>query len=160
MPPPYFLRGEKMQIILYKNTIPKSHMRRTLTAPLTLSGEPRSDDTLDVLNPVIRVKYDPQILQYNFVLIPALHNRYYHVQKMVIIGKSIEITLHVDVLYTYRHIIAASQCIAERSSSHYDVFLADGAVVESTGYRYYSRSLPYEFRPDAGSYILFVAGGQ
>lgn len=149
-----------MNIILYQNTKPISHMARTLTNPLQITGEPHEADTLDVVNPDIVLEYNPAYLQYNFCYIPSFGRYYFFREAPTISKKTITLHLCVDVKYTYRSIIMRSQCIAERSSSLYDVFLADGAVVDSTGYRYYSRSLPYEFRPDAGSYVLFVAGGQ
>lgn len=148
-----------MQIVFYQNTIPKSHIARTLTNPLAVTGEPREDDVLDVLNPVIMVKYADAILLYNFVYI-AKFNRYYHITDMVIMGKQIQISMHVDVLYTYRSIILSSQCIAERSSSLYDVMVEDSAVTSTAGYVYTARSLPYKFRPDHGTYVLMVAGGE
>ena len=149
-----------MNIILYQNTKPISHMARTLLNPLQITGEPHEADTLDVVNPDIVLEYNSAYLQYNFCYIPSFGRYYYFRDAPTITKKTITLHLCVDVKYTYRSIIMRSQCIAERSSSLYDVFLADGAVVDSTGYRYYSRSLPYEFRPDAGSYVLFVAGGQ
>ena len=53
----------------------------------------------------------------------------------------------------------ASQCIAERSSSIYDLYLTDEAVASEAGYTYFSYSLPYTFHPENGKYILAVAGG-
>ena len=159
MSSPFFYRGDYMTIYLYQNTIPKSHIQRTFSNPLSLTGEPHTNDSLDVLNPIIKVNYNAAILQYNYCYIPALNNRYYFITNMQIEGKTIKISLHIDVLYTYKNIILSSQCIAERSSSMYDVMMTDAAVTESAGYRYYSRSLPYEFEPGSGSYILFVAGG-
>ena len=148
-----------MQIILYKNTRPSRNVARTLNSPLTLTGEPRSADTLDILNPEIVIQYNSAVLSgYNFCYISAF-GRYYFINDFRITGKSIMLSMHVDVLYTYRNSVLNSQCIAERSSSNYELMLEDTAVSAVAGYDIFSRSLPYEFRPDMGRYVLAVAGG-
>ena len=148
-----------MQTILYKNTRPSRNIARTLTIPLTLSGEPRSADTMDILNPEIVLQYNSAVLSgYNFCYIPDF-NRYYFINDFRIIGRTILLSMHVDVLYTYRGAVLNSQCIAERSSSNYELMLEDTAVSAVAGYDIFSRSLPYAFRPDQGIYVLAVAGG-
>lgn len=148
-----------MQIILYKNTRPSRNIARTLTSPLTLSGEPRSADNMDILNPEIVIQYNSAVLSgYNFAYIPDF-GRYYFINDFRIIGRTILLSMHVDVLYTYRGAVLNSQCIAERSSSNYELMLEDTAVSAVAGYDIFSRSLPYAFRPDQGIYVLAVAGG-
>lgn len=148
-----------MQIILYKNTRPSRNIARTLSSPLTLSGDPRSADTMDILNPEIIIQYNNTVLSgYNFCYIPDF-NRYYFINDFRIIGKTILLSMHVDVLYTYRGPVLNSQCIAERSTSNYELMLEDTAVSAVAGYDIFSRSLPYTFRPDQGIYVLIVAGG-
>lgn len=148
-----------MQIILYKNTRPSRNIARTLSDPLTLTGEPRSADTLDMYNPEIVIPYNSTIFSgYNFCYIPE-YGRYYFINDFRIIGKTILLSMHVDVLYTYRDSVLNSQCIAERSSSNYELMLEDTAVSAVAGYDIFSRSLPYTFRPDQGIYVLIVAGG-
>lgn len=154
-----FYRVKKMNITFFKNTIPKSHIARTLSQPLTVTGEPREADTLDILNPIINFQYNAALLQYNFAYIPDFGGRYYFINDLMIKGKTIEVSFHVDVLYTYRNVILSSQCIAERSASNYELMLEDDAVSALSGYDVFSRSLPYEFRPDMGRYVLAVAGG-
>ena len=148
-----------MNIILSKNIYPLNRAHRTMSDPITIVGEPRSADTLDILEPEIVVAYDPAVLTKNFAYIPAF-SRYYTFEKPPTIqGKTMILHLEVDVFYTYRAAIMASQCIAERSSSKFDLYLNDEAVAAEAGYEYYSYSLPYTFTPDNGKYILSVAGG-
>lgn len=147
-----------MQITLYQNSVPKSRITRSLSNALTVTGEPKSGDSLDVLNPIITVAYNASIMAYNYVYIPDF-GRYYFITDMAIQGKTIQISMHVDVLYTYRSSVLGAQCIAERSSSDYDLMLEDTAVSAVAGYEIFSRSLPYAFRPDQGVYVLIVAGG-
>lgn len=147
-----------MNITLYHNSIPKSHISRNLANAVTVTGEPKSGDSLDVLNPIITVAYKASVLTKNYVYIPDF-GRYYFITDMAIQGKTIQISMHVDVLYTYRNSVLGAQCIADRSSSIYDLMLTDTAVSAVAGYEIFSRSLPYTFRPDMGTYILTVAGG-
>lgn len=148
-----------MNIYLYQNTKPISHMARTLTNPLQITGEPKEADSLDVVNPDIVLEYNSAYLQYNFCFIPDYGRYYYFREAPTITKKTITLHLCVDVKYTYRNIIMRSQCIAERSSSWFDLFLNDGAVEGVTGYEYFEQSLPYKFRPDSGTYILTVGSG-
>lgn len=130
-----------------------------MTDPITLTGEPRSADNLDILEPEIVVAYNPEVLTRNYAYIPSF-SRYYTFEKPPTIqGKTMILHLEVDAFYTYRAAIMASQCIAERSSSKFDLYLNDEAVAAEAGYEYYSYSLPYTFNPDNGKYILAVAGG-
>jgi hypothetical protein len=148
-----------MQIILYKNRIPLNHISRSLADALTITGEPHDADNLDILNPEITLKYNATYLQYNYCYIPDFGRYYSFSAPPTITKKTITLHLHVDVLYTYRSVIMQSQCIAERSSSNYELMAEDGAVTALAGYELFSRSLPYSFRPDAGTYVLTVAGG-
>lgn len=130
-----------------------------MSDPITITGEPRSADTLDILEPEIVVEYNPEVLTRNFAFIPQFLRYYTFEKPPTIQGKKMILHLEVDVFYTYRAAIMASQCIAERSSSKFDLYLNDEAVAAESGYEYYSYSLPYTFSPDGGKYILSVAGG-
>lgn len=146
-----------MQIILYNQTIPLNHAARNLTQPATLTGTLR--EGCDILNPDIRVNYNVGYLQCNYAYIADFGRYYYFREPPTIEGDIMTIKLHADALYNYLQIILKSQCIAERSASNYELMLEDSAVSALSGYDVFSRSLPYEFRPDMGRYVLAVAGG-
>lgn len=145
-----------MQITLYKNTAPLNKLSRVLGSPLTIAGYLR--EPCDVLNPQIEVEYNATLLTYNFVYIPEF-GRYYFINDSTVDGKNLVLSMHVDVLFTYRNIIQASQCIANRSSSHYNPDVHDDLCTYENGWDYYSGVLPYEFKASNGDYILTVAGG-
>lgn len=145
-----------MQIDFYKNTVPKNRLYRNLTGHLVATGH--LIDACDVLNPVIKMAYNAYHININYCYIPDF-GRYYFIEKYVIEGDTVTLYMHVDVLYTYRLTILNSQCIAERSSSHYNVNLNDNMIQAEQGYRYNISQLPYEFDPSSGSYILMVTGG-
>ena len=144
-------------IVLYKNSIPLNHARRTFTDPLTISGTPR--EGINPLKPEITVEYNAAIMAYNYAYI-AEYGRYYSFSELPTVdGKTLKLSLKADTFYNWKSVIMKSQCIAERSSSIYELMLEDTAVSAVAGYDIFSRSLPYEFRPDMGRYVLAVAGG-
>lgn len=145
-------------VVLYQNTIPLNHARRTFNNPLAIYGTPK--EGINPLKPEITVEYNAAILQYNYAYI-AEYGRYYSFSELPTIdGKIMHLSLKADTFWNWKNVIMRSQCIAERSSSLYDVMVEDSAVIGVAGYTYFSRSLPYTFQPDHGTYVLMVAGGQ
>lgn len=144
-------------IVLYQNRVPLNHARRTLLNPLQILGTPREE--LNPLRPEITVEYNAAIMTYNYAYI-AEYNRYYSFSELPTVdGKTLKLSLKADTFWNWKAVIMKSQCIAERSSSLYELMLEDTAVSAIAGYDIFSRSLPYEFRPDMGRYVLAVAGG-
>lgn len=144
-------------IVLYQNSKPLNHTARTFTNPLIISGTPREE--VDPFLPEITVEYNAAIFQYNYAYI-AEYNRHYYFEKMpTVAGKTIVLHLHGDSFFNFKNVIMRSQCIADRSSSLYDLMVTDPAVISVSGYEYFERSLSYQFRPDNGTYILTVASG-
>lgn len=162
---PLFLKKEVVKmatvpipIVLYQNTVPLNNARRTFTNPLSISGTPRED--LDPLHPEILVEYNAAIMLYNYAYI-AEYGRYYSFDKLPTVeGKKLRLSLKADTFWNWKNVIMRSECIAERSSSAGDLMVEDSAVIGVAGYTYFSRSLPYTFQPDNGTYVLMVAGGQ
>lgn len=146
-----------MQITLSKNTKPINHMTRTFAEPVVVSGFLR--DGCDIFSPEIEVEYNAAYLQKNYAHIPEYGRYYYFSEPPTIEGKKMILHLMADSLYNFRSVILSSQCIAERSSSSFDLYLTDEAVASEAGYTYFSYSLPYTFHPESGKYILAVAGG-
>ena len=146
-----------MQITLYSNTMLLNRLERTFNSPVTLTGELR--DPMNVINPDIYVEYNASYLNKNYAYLPDFNRYYYFRNPPSVDGKRMMLLLHADALYNYRDLILKSDCIAERSSSNYNLYLDDDAIMKSSGYDYFSRSLPFEFTPSAGSYVLICAGG-
>ena len=146
-----------MQIVLYNNGKLLNRLERDLNVVATLTGELR--EGCDVINPQIMVEYNANYLNANYAYIAAFNRYYYFSEPPAFNGKFMILYLHADALYNYRDLILKSECIAERSSSNYNPYLDDSAILKCAGYEYYSRSLPFEFTPNSGSYVLMVAGG-
>lgn len=146
-----------MQIVLYTNSTPLNRITRSLSTVATLDGHLR--EGCNILNPDIRVEYNGSYIGANYAYIADFGRYYYFRESPTIEGDTMILHLHVDVLYTYATQIQNGSCIAERSSSNFDLFLPDSAYMEEAGYYYHSLSLPYNFRPDSGIYVLSTTGG-
>ena len=146
-----------MQLTLSKNSKPINHTARVITEPVVISGFLR--EGCDIFNPEIEVEYNTAYLQKNYAYIPDYGRYYYFSDPPTIEGKKMILHLEADSLYNFLSVIMQSQCIAERSSSTFDLYLTDDAVASEAGYTYFSYSLPYTFHPESGKYILAVAGG-
>lgn len=147
-----------MTINLYSQTIPINHMARNMTPVATLTGYLR--EGCSILNPDIKVEYNASYLGANYAQISDFGRFYYFREPPTIEGDTMILHLHSDALYNYRNIVLNSECIAERSSSRYNLKLKDSALLGETGYSYYSRSFAggYEFQPGAGKYVLCTGG--
>lgn len=146
-----------MQIVLYNNTKPLNNIRRSLTSVATLTGTLK--EGCNIYTPDIKVEYNSAYIGANYAYI-ADYGRYYSfTQPPTIEGDTMVLHLSVDVLYTFVSEVLNADCIAERSSSWYDLMVNDSAITEVAGYNFTNYALPYEFRPDQGTYVLMVAGG-
>ena len=147
-----------MQITLYTQTKPYNSIARNMINPVIVAGILRDD--CDILNPEIEIEYNATNANKNYAYIPDFGGRFYYFRKPPTInGKKIILHLHGDSLYNYRNVIYNSYCVAERSSSNYDLMLPDSVVMGEQGYNIFNRVLPYKFTPDQGEYILTIAGG-
>lgn len=146
-----------MNIVIYKNKTPLNHITRSLTQVASLTGTLK--EGCSILSPDITVDYKAAYITANYAYIADFGRYYFFRQPPDIEGDTMTLHLYADSLYNYRSEVLSADCIAERSSSIYDLMLTDTAVSAVAGYEVFSRSLPYQFRPDMGTYILTVAGG-
>lgn len=146
-----------MTVFLYSQSKPYNAIARNMTGEITVSGTLR--EPCDVFNPEIELEYNSTYLIKNYAYIPEFGRYYYYKEPPTITGNRIVLHLHGDSLYNFRNSVYASQCIAERSSSHYDLMLPDSVVLGEQGYTVFNRVLPYQFTPNNGQYILTIAGG-
>lgn len=147
--------GDIMQIKFYRNQYPKNRMQRTFNNEVALTGFLREGCSIE--NPVIKVNHNANIILSNYAYIPEF-GRYYFIVDHTIEHDFDIITLHVDVLYTYRNVIQQSQCIARRSSSHYDLYLNDDFIQACQGYEFNYSRFPYTFDASTGTWILMCSG--
>lgn len=123
-----------MNITLYSCTCSNETIDKTnyLTSIDTLSGEFRGE--INILRPVIRftptmAATQTKILtQCNYVYIAAL-GRYYFVTDITGVAKDlIEISLRVDVLFSWKTAILAQSVIVSRNEKEYALYLDDSVL--------------------------------
>ena len=147
-----------MQITLYNQSLPTDRLTRSMSGAVTLTGYLR--EACDILTPSIRINYDAALVSKNYAYIPDFHRYYYYEKPPSIEGDIMVLHLYADSLYNYRNEILNADCIAERSSSNFNLFLKDSALLGEVGYEYFSRSFSggASFTPDHGNYILMTGG--
>ena len=150
----YFI-GDNMQIKFYRNVYPKNRIIRTLNNEVALTGSLRESCSIE--NPVIKVKHNANIVLSNYAYIPEFGRYYFITDHTIEHGYDI-ISMHVDVLYTYRDVIKNSQCIARRSTSHYDLYLNDDFIQTCQGYEFNYSKFPYTFDTSNGTWVLMCSG--
>lgn len=146
-----------MQIILYNTNADNREVHKKLTDELTLTGQ--LVETTDILTPSIAINYNGR-LSFNYAYIPAF-NRYYYITGITVDeGQNLTLSLSVDVLMSFWDSFKNSQCIAERSTSKYNDYLADNKVAFSSKVRTEYRRMAYNFAPtESGAHYVLTLGG-
>lgn len=139
-----------MNVNLYTTTSETEEVFKEISAGPTLPCELVNTD---ILNPIL--KLDASYIGYNYVGIPSFGNRFYYVSSVESIpGNHILMKCTIDVLYTYKNLIANLECDVVRSESKGKTMVRDEQLPVSMKSRVYS----YQFGYDMGTfnYILTV----
>lgn len=144
-----------MNINLYKITNINKKINKTLGTYVTLEGTLKEDCKL--LDPVIKIAAnDPP--DFNYAYIPDF-NRYYFVEPPTAIRTGIwELTMHVDVLYTYRDGIMSAPCIVAKSSSNYNLYLNDPNYKCYQNPHIFSERFPSGFNLEDAHFVMTLFG--
>lgn len=152
-----------MNIIFYTYTNEKNAINKTLTSLATLSGNLRSE--CDILNPVITVEIDNSNLTQTEIIKTANYayiedfGRYYFITGIKGVGKNlVEITLKVDVLYSWKNEILAQSCIISRQekASYACLHLSDNYIRTYNDPYHVTKIFPSGF--NSQTVLLTVAG--
>lgn len=146
-----------MQIILYNTNSDNREVHKRLDNERILNGQLLEDT--DVMTPQVKITYIDNV-NYNYAYIPMFGRYYYIVGITVDEGQNLTLSLSVDVLMSFWDEFKASQCVAERSSSKYNEFIADNKVAFSPKIRTEYRKLPFNFSPtENGNHYVLTLGG-
>lgn len=105
-----------MVIDFYKTQSESNRLEKVLTDKLTINGTFKSE--IDIINPIISLRSDEQLLQYNYVHIPDL-NRFYFIEKVEITQTAIyTINLSIDVLMSYKEQIKDLRVVIKQSNKN------------------------------------------
>lgn len=151
-----------MKITFYKCSAENKRVDKTnyLTGLYTIEGSFR--DSSDVIDPVVTIEHDDFAFQlYNYCYIYKF-KRYYYITEIKSIRTGLwQISLHCDVLYTWRAELANELAILEKSSNLGDSnpYLDDGTFVMDSRKNVKVVPFPTPLNEE-GNYILICAGGR
>ena len=111
-----------------------------------------------IINPVIRIKAsDTNVLKGNYGYIPKF-NRFYYVNNVTCVNGDIwEISLHCDVLMSFRDDIIERNVLFNHSESNYNLYLNDGSLQMDSRPKITWDKFPSSLTND-GTYVLLLAG--
>ena len=144
-----------MTINLYNNTSPSNYVNKSISLVESLTGTLRNPTS--IIDPVIIIERASPI-GFNYVQIPEF-SRYYFIK-----GVSSEhngllaISMHVDVLMTYKSNIAASRAVVRRQENRYNTYLDDGIFKVYQNPKHKIIKFPNGFPAENFSFVLALAG--
>ena len=118
-----------MILHLYKNMSDANVVDKNLTSLITIEGTLLDD--CSIIDPVISINQDllsiTDIADMNYAYIEEFERSYF-IRNMVFKGKLLEISMHVDVLSTYKGNIRNLSAIIARQEKKYNLYLQDGMI--------------------------------
>lgn len=144
-----------MTIKFYQNSSEPIAVDKTLLELIEVEGALRESSS--VIDPILNVSnlYD-YIGFINYAYIEEF-NRYYFVNNITSVRENLwRISLHVDVLYTYREGIRNNSAIIERNQNYYDLLLNDGLFQTQQEPKIWQITFPGGFTQT--DFVLAVAG--
>lgn len=141
-----------MQIKFYRTLSDKDHLTKDLQNELIINGTLK--DSCDILNPVIEFENNAELFSKNYCIIPDFGRNYY-ITGMELINKRLIVSLHVDVLATYKNDILSSRANIVRSSKG-DKFIKDNRAIQTERISWSSRDLGTAF--NSGSAYILIKG--
>lgn len=145
-----------MDLILYVNNSEKNKLDKSLSSELKLTGKLREQSS--VVNPSIMIQTtNPS--SYNYAYIPEF-KRYYFITDMVSVRTGLwEISMHVDVLMSFKDTIKGTQVILSDTETTGQTNYMVGEQWESNVKTVTDIvSFPNSMNVN-GEYILITAGG-
>ena len=144
-----------MTITLYKTTSEVNKVDKQLEQLAVLTGTLRESSS--IIDPVFNISgIDSYIADCNYAYIEEF-GRYYFIQNIESINNGLwRLSLHVDVLMSYRNEIRNNYAIIERNERSYDLKLNDGLFVTQQNPRRAQFTFPAGFT--TWNYVLAVAG--
>lgn len=141
-----------MTVNFYNFKTRKNELNKVLPSPVVKSCSVKDGITLE--DPVIYMVYDSSLLGLNYAYIPDF-GRYYFVTGREVDGKTLYISLHVDVLMSFKNDILASVGTATRSN-FYNKNIPDKMVASLPGENVQYRTLSSAFTGE--TYVLILGG--
>lgn len=143
-------------IRLYQMTSEKNALTKTMTQKVNSTSAILNDPT-SVTDPVILVDGTlTTIFSCNYAYISAF-NRYYFITKMVAINTNlVEVSCHVDVLYSFAAAIRNNTALIKRQQDEWNLYLPDNSMATFNSPSTYTK--PFSSGFNGFSYVLSAMG--
>ena len=144
-----------MNLVLYNNISEPHSLYKSITELATLTGTLREQSS--IIDPVFHLSdIDNYVGSMNYAYIPEF-GRYYFIKNIESVRKNLwRVTMHVDVLFTYRDEIKNNSAIIERNEIDYDLKLNDGLFKTQQNPRIAQFPFPSGF--NTWNFVLAIAG--
>jgi hypothetical protein len=130
-------------------------MDKVLYHNADITGTLRED--CSIINPVIKLENmtATQLKECNYCYIPDF-GRYYYINNIVCKNKLYELTMHVDVLMSFKDGIRANDAVISRQENNYNLYLQDGVFKTYANPHYEIKQFPAGF---SGYHFIFSVAG-
>lgn len=147
----------EVSLTLYNNSSAPNVVHKSLSQLTSMTGDLIED--VNVERVVLHVPYFESFASCNYAYIPEF-KRYYYVNVEVMNGERLKLSMRSDPLTSFYSNYCASPCIAKRSSSNYNVGIADNVLNFKPQPKFIRRKTSSKFTPTSsgGCYILTIGG--
>lgn len=144
-----------MEIQLCVNNSEVNKINKILSDSISLQGTLK--DETSITNPEILIEIENPS-GFNYAHIPEF-NRYYFINDIISVGNNLwRISMHVDVLESFKNEILSQNCIIEKSTLGFDLYLPDENLITQVKTKTDIVNFPNGLL-DTGEFILITAGG-
>lgn len=143
-----------MNIKFYTNLSEKNAINKSITLLDDFTGTLREESS--IIDPVITITSLSNLSACNYAYIPEF-GRYYFVTDITCVRNNYyQVSMHVDVLMTYKDQILANNAIIDRNESQFDLKINDGLFKTQQNPRIAQFEFPNGFTN--WDFVLAVAG--
>ena len=142
-----------MTITLFNNASPANFVKKSLTEIGAISGNIRNPSS--IIDPVITIERDSPI-GFNYAYMPDFSRYYFVTGISTEVNGLIAVSMHVDVLMTYKSQIANATAVIKRQENVFNLYLDDGIYKAYQNSKHKTISFPTGF--NEYSFILALAG--
>lgn len=148
--------GDSLAVALYQNKSSNIRIDKDLTHLHTYDCILK--ESTSIINPTIRLKAtNVNVLKGNYCYIPKF-NRFYYINNVTSINADTwELSLHVDVLMSFRDDIETRHVVFNHSESGYNLYLNDGSLQMDSRPKITWNKFPNSI-DDSGTYVMLLAG--
>lgn len=145
-----------MNITLYKTSSERHRLSKVLTNGISKNNCHILDGT-SITDPVVVIGYDVTLLNHSYAYISDF-GRYYFINNIEVLpGQEMRLSLHVDVLMTYKDQIKACNARVTRSQSNYDPMISDNLIINKVNTNITQRKIGSGFTR-ANQYYVLIGG--